>query len=230
MAGKQKSPSRPARPDIWIINGSPRTQKFSNTDKIIHSFAKGLEEAGIAWELYNLADRGKWDATREAILSHERILIALPLYVECVPGLMLEFLETLPSERKEPGQLAFLLHGGMPEGNEFRLCERFLQSLTTQLGYSYGGTLVRGGSFLIRTSKEEARARMVAPYAKMGRRFAKNGNFLNPEAARFTGPEQFPWLMRKIASPFLKKVNREFDEFAASWGCTSPLNDKPYLK
>ena len=215
---------------LVIINGSPRTQKFSNTDKIIHSFAKGLEEAGIAWELYNLADRGKWDATREAILSHERILIALPLYVECVPGLMLEFLETLPSERKEPGQLTFLLHGGMPEGNEFRLCERFLQSLTTQLGYSYGGTLVRGGSFLIRTSKEEARARMVAPYAKMGRLFARKGNFLNPEAARFTGPEQFPWLMRKIASPFLKKVNREFDEFAASWGCTRPLNDKPYLK
>ena len=50
----------------------------ASEDKIIHSFAKGLEESGIAWELYNLADRGKWDATREAILSHERILIALP--------------------------------------------------------------------------------------------------------------------------------------------------------
>ena len=231
-AGKAGKPVQPGPPGhLVIINGSPRAQKFSNTDKIIHSFAKGLEEGGTTWELYNLADRGKWDATREAILSHERILFALPLYVECVPSLMLEFLETLPRDRKEPGRLAFLLHGGMDEGNEFRLCERFLQSLTTQLGYSYGGTLVRGGSFLNRTSKEEARARMVAPYAKMGRLFAKKGNFLNPEAARFTGPEQYPWLLRRMVSLlFLKKVNRGFDEFAADWGCTRPLNDKPYLK
>ena len=32
---------------LVIINGSPRVAKFSNTDKIIHSFAKGLEETGI---------------------------------------------------------------------------------------------------------------------------------------------------------------------------------------
>ncbi len=34
---------------LVIINGSPRVAKFSNTDKIIHSFAKGLEETGITW-------------------------------------------------------------------------------------------------------------------------------------------------------------------------------------
>jgi hypothetical protein len=34
----------------------------------------------------------------------------------------------------------------MDEGNEFRLGERFLQGLPAQLGCSYGGTMVRGGS------------------------------------------------------------------------------------
>ena len=47
---------------IVIINGSPRVAKFSNTDKIIHSFAKGLEETGITWELHNLSSRKEWDA------------------------------------------------------------------------------------------------------------------------------------------------------------------------
>ena len=37
---------------LVILNGSPRVQKYSNTDKIIHTFAKGLEEAGITWELH----------------------------------------------------------------------------------------------------------------------------------------------------------------------------------
>ena len=69
---------------LVIINGSPRVAKFSNTDKIIHSFVKGLEEAGITWELRNLSSRKEWETAREAFLSHERILIAFPLYVECI--------------------------------------------------------------------------------------------------------------------------------------------------
>lgn len=215
---------------LVIINGSPRVAKFSNTDKIIHSFAKGLEETGITWELHNLSSRKEWDATREAILTHERTLIAFPLYVECVPGLMLEFLETLPTERKHPGELSFLLHGGMDEGNEFRLCERFLKTLPAQLGCSYGGTLIHGGSFRIRTVKAVIAEKMVAPYVNMGRLFAQKGSFLTPEAAKFTGPEQYPWLLRKMVSLlFLKKVNGEFEQFAKEWGCTRPLNDKPYM-
>jgi hypothetical protein len=214
---------------LVIINGSPRVQKFSNTNKIIHSFAKGLEEAGITWELHNLSNRKEWDAAREAFINNERTLIAFPLYVECVPGLMLEFLETLPSEPKQPKEISFLLHGGMDEGNEFRLCERFLQGLPEQLGCSYGGTLIHGGSFRIRTAPVDQVEKMVTPYVEMGRLFAQTGNFLTPEATKFIGMEQYPWLVRKMVSLlFLKKVNGEFEQFAKDWGCTRPLNDKPY--
>ena len=222
----------PVMPDpikhIVIINGSPRVAKFSNTDKIIHSFVKGLEETGITWELHNLSNRKEWDAAREAFLTHERILIAFPLYVECIPSMMLEFLGTLPSERKQPAQLSFLLHGGMDEGNEFRFCERILQGLPEQLGCIYGGTLIHGGSFGIRTREDAVKAKIVAPYEKMGRMFAQSGNFFTQEAKKFTGLEQYPWLVRKLVSLlFLKKVNKGFEDFAKSWGCTRPLDDKP---
>ncbi|MBE6252756.1 MAG: hypothetical protein E7109_04500 [Bacteroidales bacterium] len=228
----RKSPVMPGPiKHLVIINGSPRVAKFSNTDKIIHSFVKGLEETGITWELHNLSNRKEWDAAREAFLTHEHILIAFPLYVECIPSLMLEFLSTLPAERKVPGQLSFLLHGGMDEGNEFRLAERFLQKLPAQLGCSYGGTLIKGGSFRIRTTTDEERAKMVAPWPPMGKLFAQKGTFLTPEAERFIGLEQYPWILRKLVSLlFLKKVNGEFDNFAKGWGCTRPLNDKPYVQ
>jgi multimeric flavodoxin WrbA len=215
---------------LVIINGSPRVAKFSNTDKIIHSFVKGLEGTGITWELHNLSNRKEWDAAREAVLSHERILIAFPLYVECIPSLMLEFLESLPSERNQPCQISFLLHGGMDEGNEFRFCEQILQGLPAQLGCSFGGTLIHGGSFGIRTREDAVKAKIVAPYEKMGRLFAQSGNFLTPEAKKFTGPEQYPWLVRKMVSLlFMKKVNKGFEDFAKSWGCTRSLDDKPYI-
>ena len=228
----RKSPVMPGPiKHLIIINGSPRVAKFSNTDKIIHSFVKGLEETGITWELHNLSNRKEWDAAREAFLTHEHILIAFPLYVECIPSMMLEFLGTLPSERKQPAQLSFLLHGGMDEGNEFRLAERFLQKLPAQLGCSYGGTLIKGGSFRIRTTTDEERAKMVAPWPPMGKLFAQKGTFLTPEAERFIGPEQYPWILRKLVSLlFLKKVNGEFEQFAKDWGCTRPLNDQPYIE
>ena len=35
---------------VVIINGSPRVQKYSNTDKIIAVFAKGLSEKGNTFE------------------------------------------------------------------------------------------------------------------------------------------------------------------------------------
>ena len=214
---------------LVIINGSPRVAKFSNTEKIIPSFAKGLEEAGVTWELHHLSNRKEWDAAREAFLSHERILLAFPLDVECIPSMMLEFLGTLPSERRQPAQLSFLLHGGMDEGFEFRFCERILQGLPAQLGCSFGGTLIHGGSFGIRTREDAIKAKIVAPYEKMGRLFAQSGNFFTPEAKKFTGPEQYPWLVRKMVSLlFLKKVNKGFENFAKSWGCTRPLDDNPY--
>ena len=119
----------------------------------------------------------------------------------------------------------------MDEGNEFRLAERFLQKLPAQLGCSYGGTLIKGGSFRIRTTTDEERAKMVAPWPPMGKLFAQKGTFLTPEAERFIGPEQYPWILRKLVSLlFLKKVNGEFDNFAKGWGCTRPLNDKPYVQ
>ncbi len=140
---------------VIIINGSPRVQKLSNTAKIIQSFGKGLQAAGASYELYSLSDRREWDAARDAFMGNEQIIFALPLYVECVPSIMLEFLESLPTERRQPALMSFILHGGFDEGHQFRLCERFLQSLPSQLGCTYGGCLIQGGSFMIRLRDDE---------------------------------------------------------------------------
>ncbi len=63
----------------------------------------------------------------------------------------------------------------------------------------------------------------------MGRSFASHGNFLTKEATKFTGPERYPWLLRQLVEKLLKtKVSKRFEIFAQEWGCTRPLDDKPY--
>ena len=245
---------------VVIINGSPRVQKFSNTDKIIQAFGRGIQESGSTYELYSLSNRKEWDAAREAFFSHKQIIIALPLYVECVPSLLLEFLEqqaqsqinmsctesqqeprstakdleTLPMERKQPAQLSFILHGGFDEGHQLRLGERFLRSLPKHLGCTYGGCLVRGGSFLIRMRDDKrikkAMDKMLESYAKMGQSFARNGSFNTSDACKFTGPEKNPWIVRLLFPLFFKRIVRKnFERIARQWGCTRPLDDKVYL-
>ena len=64
---------------VVIINGSPRVQKYSNTEKIIASFAKGLSEKGASFEIYAVSNRKSWEIIRDAYIKNEEILIALPL-------------------------------------------------------------------------------------------------------------------------------------------------------
>lgn len=218
---------------VIIINGSPRIKKNSNTNKIIQAFAEGLENAGITHKLYSLSNHAEWDEAREAFMTNDNIIIAVPLFVECLPSLLLEFLSTLPTERKQPAKLSFILHGGFDEGHQLRLGEKFLQSLPAQLGCTSGGVLVKGGSFLLRNREnsyiKKMTDKMLASYTTMGQSFAQNGNFMTPEAKKFTGFEKNPKIGILLFNLIFKRiVKKNFERIAQEWGCTEPLDRKPY--
>ncbi len=211
-----------------IINGSPRVKAQSNTDKIIGSFSKGFCEGGNTCDVYAISERNKWDEIRKAYNENENIIIALPLFVECIPGLLIEFIETLePKDKKTT--LSFILQSGFTEGIQLRCGEAYLEILTEKLGCSYGGTLVKGGNFMFRFREGKELERAIAPYGRMGREFAANGNFFSKKCKRFTGPEIYPKPMLKIVDRVIHKGGREsFDRAAAGWGCTEPLDSRPY--
>jgi len=214
---------------ITIINGSPRVKQHSNTDKIIESFGKGLAETGTTYNLYTLSSRKEWDAAREAFISSDKIIIALPLYVESAPSLLLEFLETLPTERQQPAELSFILQSGFAEACQLRCGEQFLASLPKQLGCSFGGCLLKGDNFGIRILEGNQRDRILKPYIAMGRSYGKHGNFLTDEAKKFVGPEKFPWIMRFIIKAvFWLYSKKMFEKAAKDWGGTQPLEARPY--
>lgn len=211
---------------VVIINGSPRVQKYSNTEKIIASFTKGLSEKGVSFEAYAISDRKSWEMIRDAYIKNEEILIALPLYVECVPGLLLEFLETLP-KKDEHTRLSFLLQSGFAEGCQLRCGEEFLTKLPGYLGVRYGGCLVKGDNFGIRVLDEEKQKQVTKPYQAMGELFAEGDGFFREEAKKFTGPEYLSLPMRLLMQFAFKTFQKKiFQKVAASWGCNTPLDYK----
>lgn len=214
---------------VVIINGSPRAKQFSNTDKIVQSFTKGLEQKGASYQVYTLSNRLEWDAARDAFASSDRIIIALPLYVEAAPSLLMEFLETLQTRRQHPAELAFILQSGFAEGCQLRCGEQFLKSLPAQLGCLYGGCLLRGDNFGIRITQGRERDRILNPYIAMGRLYAEQGDFLNAKAQKFVGLECFPWLLQKfILCTFKFFGEKIFRKAAKEWGCQQPLDYKAY--
>lgn len=213
---------------VLIINGSPRIKAHSNTDKIIDKFGEGLKEAGSTYEQYEVSDRKQWDAIRDAFAKAENILIAIPLYVENIPGLLLEFLETVPA-RKGDANIAFILQGGFAEGIQLRCGEEYLKILTKQLGCNYKGTLVKGDNFSIRFFEGKQRDKVTGPYKNMGVIFGKNEDFNSDECKKFTGPEIFPAPTRLLIGTIFKTVAKKgFAQIAKGWGCTTPLDFRPY--
>lgn len=213
---------------VIAVNGSPRAAKFSNTDKILTAFLAGAEERGATAERFAVAERGSWDAIRAAWTQNEEILIALPLFVECVPGLLLEFFGTLPA-KDEKTRVSFILQSGFAEGCQLRCGEAFLEKLCKELGVTYGGTLVKGDNFGIRLSEGAEREKQTAPYRRMGALYAKGNGFRFEEAAAFTGPEVFPLPVRLLLSFVFKTfAPKRFQKAAAAWGCTEPLDDRPW--
>lgn len=213
---------------VVIINGSPRAKKYSNTDKIIRSFTDGLKFNGSTYELYTISRRSEWDAAREAYYNNENILIALPLFVENIPGLLMEFLETL-KPKDENTKLSFILQSGFAEGIQLRCGESYLEKLAGCLGCSYGGTLVKGDNFSIRFTEGEDRNNITDPYRQMGVLFDKTGDFFSGECKSFTGPETFILPIRVILSLIFKTgARKRFENVAKSLGCSEPLDYRPY--
>lgn len=214
---------------LVVINCSPRGLTKSNTHIILEQFIKGYTENGNTVERHNLSQLGTWEEIRKAYAENDNILMAMPLFVECIPGLMMKFLESLPLKNTQT-KLSFLLQGGFDEASQFRCCERYLKELPRHLGCEYGGTLIKGGMFVTHMMAEKTQLQMTQPFYTMGKAFAQDGRFTKEKADEFAGEEYLSKAMGLLFT-ILSPLQRLFFEwFFKKHGCTTKLMAKPYAK
>lgn len=214
---------------LVIISGAARPQARSNTAKIIAAFQKGFEEGGNTAEVWYLSDRRQWEGAAKAFGQNGHILIAFPLYVESIPGILLEFLSGLSPKQTSGTRLAFLIQGGFPEACQSRCCEAFLETLPARLGCDYAGTLIKGDMFGTGLVDEKTRQKMLAPFAEMGRVFARSARFEKSVADAFAGPENMPEKQIRMYNLLGKRISRFFmGRIARKLGCRERLDARPY--
>lgn len=214
---------------LVIISGATRPQSKSNTAKVIAAFQKGFEEGGNTTEVWYLSERRQWQQAADAFARNDCVLIAFPLYVENVPGILLEFLSGIAPKQTPGTRLAFLIQGGFPEASQSRCCEAFLETLPAQLGCAYAGTLIKGDMFGTSLVDEKSREKMLAPFTQMGQTFAQTGFFEKAAVAAFAGPEYMSEKEIRMYNRFGKHISRVFMGFVAKkLGCKEKLDARPY--
>ena len=214
---------------LVIISGAARPRARSNTAKIIAAFQKGYEEGGNTTEVWYLSDQSQWAGATQAFERSDNILIALPLYVENIPGILLEFLSGLKPKTAPGTKLAFLLQGGFPEACQSRCCEAYLETLPAQLGCEYAGTLLKGDLFGLSLTDEKSREKLLAPFTEMGRYYAKNGYFDKQTVDAFAAPEYMPPNQIRMYNLVFKHISRFYmGRVAKKLGCQERLDIKPY--
>lgn len=214
---------------VVIISGAARPQSKSNTAKIIDAFCVGLSNGGNTSEIWYLSDRKQWESAKTAFAENENILFALPLYVENVPGIMLEFLAGLSAKAQAGTRISFLLQGGFPEVSQGRCCEEFLQTLPRQFRCEYGGTFIKGDMFGLGLMGEKLGAKLLHPFTDVGQRFGECGHFSSEIIEAFSIPEYLSEKQIRMANGPLRHIQRLIMRYIVKrLGCKTNLGAKPF--
>jgi hypothetical protein len=171
---------------LTVYNGSPRGQN-SNTRLLLQRFLQGFERQGGGFHrLHYLVKRNdRKQQVEDFAGAPGPVLLAFPLYTDCMPGLVKDFIEDLRPLCGREGlpPALFLVQSGFPEARHSRFVERYLEKLTRRLGCEYLGTMVRGGVEGIQSMPAIMTRKLYGLMEKLGAGLAETGR-LDPDFLR----------------------------------------------
>ena len=132
----------------------------------------------------------------QAFAEAEHVLLATPLYTDCMPGLVKAFFEALEPlcGRDSNPDIAFIVQSGFGEAAHSRYLERYFQKLAARLGSRYIGTIIKGNCEGMHISPKMYR-KILETFRELGAGYGATGEFDMPMVQKFAGPEKFPAAM-----------------------------------
>ncbi|MFT3983350.1 MAG: hypothetical protein QM697_05555 [Lachnospiraceae bacterium] len=221
---------------LTIFSCSPQVKEKSASAFIAEAFRIGFtaDHQNSAF-ICHLRDRGEWKLHKKAFAKSEQVLFVLPLYVDCIPGILMEFLEYIEDWRTVEGafgekRLSFIVQSGFPEALQLRVCEKYLEQLPSRLGCQYGGTLLKGGQYGVAYAMgRRAKTQTGGAFAEWGKQYAKTQRFTKEEATAFAAPERFSKKTVRLFKLLMPASRIMWNRLAKRNGATQRLDAKPYL-
>jgi len=165
---------------ISVFNGSPRGAK-SNTKILLEQLLAAYQnecDAPVELDVHYLNRRRQRDLQRQAFAAADLVVLAFPLYVHAMPGIVKEWLEVLePRDPADGARLAFVVQQGFPETHQSAWLTPYLARLPARLGCIDAGIAVKGGVEGIQIQPAWMTRKVYGAFADLGRDLARQGRF-----------------------------------------------------
>lgn len=144
---------------------------------MLDHFQKGFENAGGRIDRVNYLIKEKHlDEQVQHFLGAENILLAFPLYVDSVPGMVKQFIEAVGNFDGKGKNICFLIHSGFPEGIHLVGLARYLDLLVKRWNMNHLGTIVKPGTEQIRMRPLKKNKQLFLDFETLGKNFAQTGS------------------------------------------------------
>lgn len=201
-----------------LLNGSPKgNASNSGSYFLAKAFAGGMRKP---CEIRAIAKEDRRELLND-IRRFDRIIVIAPNYIHSIPGDTLDFLYALPQAAGNQC-LGFIIQSGYPEAEESEVVCRFLNRLTSRLGYTYLGTVVKGECAGIAIMPQMFQ-KLEKQFAEFGALYEQTGRFDERYMKAFAKPYRLSkfqvWLLNitcPIGNHFgwhkMMKANHAYDK------------------
>ncbi len=219
--------------NLLLINGSPRGPK-GNTPVLLKKVMDGfMTSSNARAEMLHLAGRRDWQKVIDAYNQADSVVLGFPLYTDCMPGTVKEFIDSLMKSQKDKSNpaMGFLVQSGFPEAAHSRHVEQYLMKLSEKLNSPYLGTLVRGGCEGVRLMPESWNKKMFSTLEKLGVELAGQGGFDQKSIQELVAVEKYSPLLIPIFTILAKLplLNMYWDNQLKQNGVFDQRFAQPYL-
>ena len=136
-----------------------------------------------------LSPARKIPACLEAFREAGEVLLIFPLYTDCMPGIVKEFLERIYLELPRGGKkIGFMVQSGFREGIHSAAIERYLNRFAFRMGYESPGTLIKGGVEGIQIMPPLMTRTLFRDFRILGSYYAQKGEFEKKIFEKFRKP------------------------------------------
>ncbi len=199
-------------------------------DKFLAGFTRN---AGNTAEIYYLSNKDTRKKVPDLFKRSEVVILAFPLYSDCTPGIVKEFIESLaPLKNKaHKTKLGFFVQSGFPEGIHTACVEQYLEKLARRLGCPYIGTIRKGGVEGIQHKSERSNRTLYLDFESLGEKFGKTGAIDPLITERLKKPERFPRAMYPLFLLMMKigLVDMGWNRQLKANNAFGKRYDRPYL-
>jgi len=152
--------------NLCVINGSPRKQNSGSTYLI--SELNKLLDNNVETKEYYISNLMKDKTLLEEIISYDKIIFTSPLYADCFPSTMLEFMAAFEDFIKEKDTIKMdmycLVNCGFLEGTQNKIALNIMKIYCMRLGFNWRfGVGIGGGEFMTGSKEMPLNSRIKKP-------------------------------------------------------------------